>query len=82
MVDVPHGLNPQGARPTVSTPGLMNVTFSLVFRLDNQDNLGTSLHRFILIYHTTAFRKILKSHVDQHQVSAVGEKYTSLADAI
>ena len=68
--------------PIVVTPGLLNLTLSLGFRLYHHSDLGTGLHQFGVGQHTSATWKVLKAHSDQHQVFAGGVAAPSLDDVV
>ena len=67
--------------PIVATPGLLKMTLSLSFCLNQRDNLGTGIHRFCLRQHTFTSRSLLKAHIDQHQFITDGGGFPTLADA-
>ena len=50
--------------PIIETTGLLKLTLALIFSLDHRDNLGTGLHQFGLVNHTSAARKVLKFHAN------------------
>ena len=56
--------------PIVAMPGLHKLTLALGFWLDHRYNLGTSLHQFKIVQHTSAARKMLKDRANQHKVVA------------
>ena len=67
--------------PIIAIPYLLNLTLSLGFILDHQDDLGTGLHQFGLGQHSSATQKVMTSRSDQHQVIAGGDAASSLEDA-
>ena len=54
--------------PILATPGLLKITLALGFLLEHHDDLCSGLHKFGLVQHTSASRKVLKVHFDQHKV--------------
>ena len=53
--------------PTGATPGLINMTLYLGFRLEHRDDLGMGIHQFILRKNKDDFQKTLKSQDDHNQ---------------
>ena len=66
--------------PINATPGLLKITLTIGFRLEHRDDLGSGLHKFGIVQHTSASRKVLKVRSDQHQVIMGGSAAPSLAD--
>ena len=67
--------------PIAAIPGLLNITLALGLCLENHNDLGSGLHQFGTIQHTSAVRKLLKAQADQHQVITGRGTAPSLADA-
>ena len=65
--------------PIISTQSLLKMDLTLGFCIDHKNELVTGLHRFCLVQHNYAARKVLKACVDQHQVIAVGGSASTLA---
>ena len=59
---------------------MLKITLVLGCRLEHCNDLGSGLHMFGLVQHTSASRKVLKVHSDQHQVIMGGSATPSLAD--
>ena len=57
------------------------MTLYLSSRLDHRDDLGMRIQQFYLGKCMLASRKLLKAHVEQHQVIAGGGKALNLANA-
>ena len=64
----------------ISTPGMLKITLVLGCRLEHCNDLGSGLHKFGIVQHTSASRKVLKVRSDQHQVIMGGSAAPSLAD--
>ena len=64
----------------IATQSLLKMDLALVFRLNHRYNLWAGLYQFLLGEHTSAAWKVLKAHVDQHQVIAGGGGAPTLAD--
>ena len=56
------------------------MTLALGFRLEHREDLGTGIHQFCLEYPTSAVRKVLKAHANQHHFIAGGGSAPTLAD--
>ena len=67
--------------PTLVTPGLIKITLALGCRLEHHDDLGSGLHKFGLVQHTSASWKVLEVRSEQHQVIMGGSAAPSLSDA-
>ena len=67
--------------PINATPELLKITLTIGFRLEHRDDLGSGLHKFGFVQHTSASRKMLKVRSDQHQVIMGGRTAPFLADA-
>ena len=66
--------------PIVATPSIFNTTLALGFRINYMDNPKTGIHESYLGKNTYSARKVLKDHVDQHQVIAGDSGAPTLTD--
>ena len=65
---------------TVTTSSILNMVLYLELILYHREYLTTSLHQFVMAQNMDVVQKYLQAN--QHQVMAVGEGKTSLADSI
>ena len=64
--------------PTITTPYLLKLVFTLGFRIESWDNLTTGLHPFVLVQHTATIRNFLRGQADQYAMVASGTGTPSL----
>ena len=69
LYDINRRLNVQS--PIIAKPEMLKITLALGCRLEHCNYLGSGLHNFGLVQHTSASRKVFKVRSDQHQVIMV-----------